>query len=297
MKTLTPLRYPGGKTQIYEYIKELVEVNQCRTYIEPYMGGAGVALKLLINGDVDKIMVNDFDKSIYAFWYSVINYTDELIDMIEQTPITIIEWEKQREIQNQREAIDDLLKLGFSTLFLNRTNRSGILKAGVIGGKKQSGFYKLDCRFNKISLIEKIKVISSYKSQIKLYNMDAVEFIKSSISRTKASLTFFDPPYYVKGSALYTNFYSHQNHVELKDTIKLHMENKKWILTYDLCPEIAELYSDFDSIEYALNYSVANKSKGTEYMFFSKNVNKGTVRELLNMQDLIERDKVYAYRR
>lgn len=286
MRTYTPLRYPGGKTQVYEYIRELVEVNQCRTYIEPYMGGAGVALKLLINADVRKIMVNDYDKSIYAFWYSVLNYTDELIDMIERTDITINEWENQRKIQDQKEEIEDLLKLGFSTLFLNRTNRSGILKAGVIGGKKQSGTYKLDCRFNKKSLIEKIKIIASYKSRIKLYNMDAEKFIKLSISKTKDSLTFFDPPYYIKGSSLYTNFYSHQNHVDLKNTIVSHIRDKKWILTYDLCPEIAELYSDFDNIEYTLNYSVANKSKGMEYMFFSKNVNKGRVRELLNMQDL-----------
>lgn len=283
MITYTPLRYPGGKTQVYEYIKELVAVNQCRTYIEPYMGGAGVALKLLINGDVRKIMVNDYDKAIYAFWYSVLNYTDELIEMIEKTSITISEWEKQREVQKKE--IDDLLKLGFSTLFLNRTNRSGILKAGVIGGKEQSGVYKLDCRFNKESLIKKIRLIASHKSQIRLYNMDAEKFIKLSISKTKDSLTFFDPPYYVKGSALYTNFYSHQNHVALKEVMTSHMRGKKWILTYDLCQEIKELYSDFDNVEYSLNYSVANKSKGTEFMFFSKNINKGRLGELLNLQN------------
>lgn len=286
MRTYSPLRYPGGKTQVYEYIRELVQVNQSSTYIEPYMGGAGVALKLLVNGDVKKIMVNDYDKSIYAFWYSVLNYTDELIDMIDQTDITIGEWEKQREIQFKKEDVEDLLKLGFSTLFLNRTNRSGILKAGVIGGRKQSGTYKLDCRFNKEVLIEKIKIIASYKSKIKLYNMDAEKFIKLSISKTKNSLTFFDPPYYDKGSVLYTNFYSHQNHVDLKDTIASHMEGKKWILTYDLCQEIKEIYSDFDNVEYALNYSVANKEKGIEYMFFSKDIQRGRIEELLNLQDL-----------
>lgn len=286
MRTYTPLRYPGGKTQIYEYIRELVRVNRCETYIEPYMGGAGVALKLLINGDVKKIMVNDYDKSIYAFWYSVLYNTDALIDMIKKVDISIEEWERQKKIQLCKSEIDDLLQLGFSTLFLNRTNRSGILKAGVIGGKQQNGMYKLDCRFNKESLIEKVKLISKFKSQIKLYNLDADVFIRKSISRTKKSLTFFDPPYYVKGSALYTNFYTHQDHVNLRDTIVKYMQGKDWILTYDFVSEIKTMYSDFDSVEYFLNYSAANKSKGKEYMFFSENLEKGKIQDLLNLGNI-----------
>jgi DNA adenine methylase len=170
---LSPLRYPGGKTQVYEFVRELIELNGSLTYIEPYMGGMGIALKLLLNNNVQKIMVNDYDKAIYAFWYSVLNYTDYLINLIETTPITIEEWKKQRIIQQNKDVSEDLLELGFSTLFLNRTNRSGIIKAGVIGGLQQNSDYKLDCRFNKDKIIEKIKLIASMKSRIKLYNMDA----------------------------------------------------------------------------------------------------------------------------
>lgn len=155
MKKISPLRYPGGKSQIYDYIKELIIANNATTYIEPYMSGMGVALRLLFNNDVEKIMVNDFDKGIYAFWYSVLNYTEQLIEKIETTPITIEEWKVQRDIQNNKDNCEDLLSLGFSTLFLNRTNRSGIIKAGVIGGLKQNSNYKLDCRFNRKKLSEK----------------------------------------------------------------------------------------------------------------------------------------------
>ncbi|HHJ7974476.1 TPA: DNA adenine methylase, partial [Streptococcus pyogenes] len=211
MKNVSPLRYPGGKTQVYDFVKELVNLNETTTYIEPYMGGMGIALKLLLNNNVHKIMVNDYDKAIYAFWYSVLNYTEQLIEKINTTPITIDEWKLQREVQKNKNNCDDLLTLGFSTLFLNRTNRSGIIKAGVIGGLKQDGNYKLDCRFNKEKTIKKIKLIASYKKQIKLYNMDAEKFIRLNITKTKNSFTFFDPPYYTKGPGLYTNFYNHEN--------------------------------------------------------------------------------------
>ena len=270
MKNISPLRYPGGKSQIYDYVRELVVANNATTYIEPYMGGMGIALKLLLNNDVEKIMVNDFDKAIYAFWYSVLNYTEQLIKKIETTPITIEEWKIQRDIQNNKDNCDDLLSLGFSTLFLNRTNRSGIIKAGVIGGLKQDGDYKLDCRFNREKIIEKITLIASLKKRIKLYNMDAEKFIRLNISRTKNSFTFFDPPYYKKGPGLYTNFYNHENHLSLAKSIKKYMSNKKWILTYDVSDEIFKMYSNLRSEKYYLNYSVTKPSKGIEYIFYSK---------------------------
>ena len=272
MKNYSPLRYPGGKTQLYQYIKELVKINEATTYIEPFMGGMGVAIKLLINNEVEKIMVNDYDKAIYAFWYSVLHYPEELIALIKTTPITIEEWQKQRDIQRDKDNCTDLLQLGFSTLFLNRTNRSGILKAGVMGGVKQNGNYKLDCRFNKDKIIEKVKLISSLKSKIKLYNMDAEEFIKLNITKTKNSLTFFDPPYFVKGSSLYPSFYKKENHIDLSNTIKKHLKNKKWILTYDVIPDIYELYNEFRNKKYYLNYSVSKPNKGVEYMFYSNEI-------------------------
>ena len=269
MRSISPLRYPGGKTQVYEFVRELIELNGSTTYIEPYMGGMGIALKLILDNKVDKIMVNDYDKSIYAFWYSVLNYTDNLIHLIETTPISIEEWKNQRRIQDNKNSSKDLLALGFSTLFLNRTNRSGIIKAGVIGGLQQNGNYKLDCRFNKERIIQNIKLIASMREKIKLYNMDAEKFIRLNISKTKNSFTFFDPPYYAKGPGLYTNFYNHEDHVSLSRTIKKHLKGKNWILTYDVVPEIFQMYNEFRNEKYYLNYSVTKPSKGIEYIFYS----------------------------
>ncbi len=111
---------------------------------------------------------------------------------------------------------ENLLNLGFSTLFLNRTNRSGIIKAGVIGGKEQKGEYKLDCRFNKADIIQKIRYIAAHKNDIVLYNLDTEDLIRNVINNLEhKSFIFFDPPYYNKGATLYTNFYKHEDHVSL----------------------------------------------------------------------------------
>ncbi|HHQ1233503.1 TPA: DNA adenine methylase, partial [Listeria innocua] len=239
-----------------------------------------VALKLLFNNDVKKIMINDYDRSIYAMWYSIINYTDLFIEKIENVVFTMDEWEKQRLIQKNKE-IADLLELGFSTFYLNRTNRSGIINAGPIGGKNQNGNYKMNCRFNSVVLKEKIRFISTYKNRIKLYNLDALDFIKKNIVRTKNSLTFFDPPYLVKGKDLYTNFYEFPDHVELSNTISKYMRNQKWILTYDVHDDIRRIYSDFEYFTYQLNYSAGSSKKGIEYIFLSDNLSSSEIEDYL----------------
>ncbi|GGA31407.1 DNA adenine methylase [Psychrobacillus lasiicapitis] len=282
MATLSPLRYPGGKDKTYNYVKHLVNQNNISTYIEPFAGGAAVALRLLLNGDVKKIIINDYDRSIYALWSTLLTNADSLISLVRNTPITMTEWYKQKEIQQEKMTADEL-SLAFSTLFLNRTNRSGIIKAGVIGGKKQDGIYKLDCRFNKEDIIKRIERIHSFRNQIKVCNMDAKDFIDNEIKYTRKSLTFFDPPYYLKGPDLYTNFYSHEDHVELANQIKSVMKNRYWILTYDIAEQIEELYKNNRATKYSLNYSIATPSKGQEFMFFSKNIEIGNINDFLNI--------------
>ena len=271
MRNYSPLRYPGGKGQVYSFVKELLIKNDILgcTYIEPYAGGAGVAMRLLFEEKVSRVIINDYDKSIYAVWYSILNYTDEFIELIRNIDISVETWYAQKEIQNYKSDLD-LLTLGFSSFFLNRTNRSGILKAGMIGGKKQNGKYKIDCRFNKDKLIELIEKIASYRERIELYNMDALEFIKIVKSRHN-QFYFIDPPYYKKGKELYTNFYTHQDHVDLSKYLKQNMRSKKILLTYDNCREIRELYKNYTQNIRLLNYYVQSKRVGEE-VFITQNL-------------------------
>ena len=287
MPNFSPLRYPGGKYKTSKYIKHIVELNNCSTYIEPFAGGSAVSLSLLIEGSVKKIILNDYDKSIYCFWKSVLDHTDELIYLVNSTSVDMKNWYLQKEIQQNKEQASTI-ELGFSTLFLNRTNRSGIIKAGVIGGKSQIGNYKLDCRFQKDKIIDKIKLISSYRECIELYNLDAIDFITKVIKRTRKSFTFFDPPYFEKGPSLYTNFYNENDHLKLSKTIQQDLKNRKWIVTYDNSSKIKDMYHKLEYFEYSLNYSAQNRTQGIEYMFFSNKTAMGTPESFLKVNSLLQ---------
>lgn len=270
----SPLRYPGGKYKIYNYIKQLIEENDCHTYIEPFCGGAAIALELLFDGVVKNVIINDYDYTIYCFWDSVLHKTDQLIDMILQTDVTLDEWYKQKNIRKDLENYSSL-EIGFSTFFLNRTNRSGIIdKAGPIGGFSQKGNYLIDCRFNKERLVKQIRKIGEYRDSINVYNLETLEFIDKIILKSRKSFIFFDPPYYRKGPELYKNFYNHGDHVNLSEAILKKLRNRKWIVTYDNVDDIKNMYSKVDCIEFELRYSLQNKRSGSEVMFFSKNITR-----------------------
>jgi Site-specific DNA methylase len=274
MKFYSPLRYPGGKGKTSNFFSYLLDYNNLKggVYVEPYVGGGSVALYLLFNEIVNKIVINDKDKSIYAFWYSVIHNTDSLCKMIKDTPIDVNCWKEQQEIQKHKDDVD-LLTLGFSTFFLNRTNRSGIIKGGIIGGYEQKGTYKIDARFNKENLISRIRKISEYAKDIDLYNIDAADLISEQKNiLPDNTLFYFDPPYYVKGKGLYMNFYNEQDHENLYKAIS-QIENQKWVVTYDYVPFISNLYNKYRIEEYYLNYCAQTVGKGKEYMIFSDNIN------------------------
>ncbi len=274
MRILSPLRYPGGKSRIAAFVKQIIKDNNLLdgVYVEPYAGGAAVALSLLMDEYVSRIIINDKDRSIYAFWYSVLNETERLCQYIEETPVTMDTWRMQREIQlAENKNTVDLLSLGFSTFFMNRTNRSGIIKAGVIGGFDQTGSYKIDARYKKEELIGRIRRISAYADRIELHNEDAVDLI-SRISKItpQNTIMYLDPPYYKKGRGLYMNYYNDSDHKTIRDVIT-NVNTIRWIVSYDNSTFIKSLYEDFRSQEFYLNYSANNNGKGTEVIFFSNN--------------------------
>jgi DNA adenine methylase len=271
MQHYSPLRYPGGKRKLAGFVRDAVILNDIQggTYVEPFAGGASVALYLLFNEYVNQIVINDIDRSIYSFWHCVINRTDELCDRIEQTGITMEEWERQKAIQLNKEHAE-LLDLAFSTFFLNRTNRSGIIKGGVIGGKYQSGDWKMDVRFNKVDLIQRIRKIALYRDRISLHCADSIAFVNDILPNIdEHTLIYFDPPYYNQGSALYVNHYTHEDHEKLARYIQ--QLNCKWMLTYDYTPQIVEMYRNVEKRLLTLSYTASQKVKGSEMLAFSNN--------------------------
>ena len=268
MPFYSPLRYPGGKRKLSNYMKLILGQNDLMGahYIEPYAGGSAVALALLFEGYASHIHINDLSRSVYAFWYSVLFETESLCRRIGETPVTVDEWHHQRAIQEHASEVP-LLDLGFSTFFMNRTNWSGIITGGMIGGKNQRGSYKLDARYNVQDLIDRIKRVASHRSQIGVYDQHASLFITDVLpTLPHNALVYLDPPYYSKGKDLYENDYDYEDHKSVADLVR--GMDQRWAVTYENTPEIVELYKEYRRIEYSLHYSAGERYSGSEVMFF-----------------------------
>ena len=271
----SPLRYPGGKAPFAPFIAKVMEANGIvgGHYLEPYAGGAGVALDLLFRGHASHIHINDADPAVYAFWASVTKHSEELLELLASTPITIEEWFKWRSVlREDREA--SLVEKGFATLFMNRTNRSGILKAGVIGGMSQEGAYKLDARFKKNVIAARIFAIAKRSQDITVYSEDSLSLLmRCKEFLPKESVIYLDPPYYVKGKGLYRNYYEHDDHVAIAKAIKDKDLKRHWVVSYDNVNEIRAMYQLVNTRTYGLNYTAQRRYVGNEVMFFSDNLN------------------------
>ena len=272
MSNHSPLRYPGGKSALYPVIASAIIASkkQQSVYVEPFAGGASIAWRLLLDGVVDQVIINDADKAVYSFWRTVMESTQWLINKIRSTPVTVEEWRAQRDILVKAKKYSK--ELGFAMFFLNRTNRSGILDAGPIGGYNQNGEYKIDCRFNKEALIDKILKIAKHRSKVKVYNQDISIFLKRFLPPCDGVhdvFVYFDPPYYEKGQRLYMNFFSSEDHARLRDAVA--QLDCRWIMTYDDKPEIDRLYESYIKSRFSINYSLSSKKKGGELMIFKDN--------------------------
>ena len=239
------------------------------SYAEPYAGGSGLALRLLFEGYVERIYINDFDKAIYAFWVSILNRTDEFCNWLENVEISVETWKHYKEIQRNINNASQF-EIAKATYFLNRTNISGVIKGGIIGGQEQTGKYKMDARFNKKDLIERIKRIAKLKDRIIVTNLDGLAFISKLNKKKEDIFIYLDPPYYQKGADLYMNFYSKKDHEKLSKMVR--SLQKKWMVSYDNHDFILNLYAEHRRIIYKLSQSASNRI-GDEILVFSEQLN------------------------
>lgn len=265
----SPLRYPGGKALLASAISTIIADNGYSDayYAEPFAGGSGAALDLLFSERVWKILLNDADFHIFAFWKSIINETERFCKKIKTVPLTIAQWKKQKKIFDDVDNCS-LFDVGFATFYLNRTNRSGILDGRPIGGLEQKGKWKIDARFNRTDLINRIEKIACYKGRINIYNLEARLFLAYLNNSTENIFVYLDPPYYKQGPELYLNFYTPDDHKLLAYYIQNQFRHP-WIITYDNSKEVAELYKIQKSLAFELSYSVNSHKTGSELLFFS----------------------------
>lgn len=271
MNSYSPLRYPGGKAKIYDQVKNIIKSNFTNPpiYVEAFAGGSSLALKLLFKEIVSEIHINDLDNSIYAFWYSIKYHKNEFISKINTAILTIDEWKIQKSIYKSTDNVS-LLDKGFATFYLNRTNRSGVLASGPIGGHSQTGNYKMDCRFNKINLITLIEKIYLQIEKIHIYNEDAKIFISKIDQAYNNAFIYLDPPYVNQGPNLYLNHFNESDHKELKTAVS--NLNNKWLVTYDNVNLINDIYSDYRRDLFEIKYSMAIKRTENEIAIYSNSL-------------------------
>jgi DNA adenine methylase len=271
IRHFSPLRYPGGKGRLSPFVQRVFEDNKLQDghYVEPYAGGAAIAISLLMLEYASHIHINDISKPLYLFWKAVLEDTDALCKQIRDRRVTVGEWKRQRSIlinfhEHSRSSV------AFSMFFLNRTNRSGIIHSGgMIGGHKQAGEWKLDARYNKAELIRRIEAIASYSNRIHISNKDAEAFLKNTTPKLPSkTLIFLDPPYFKQGHSLYENHYQDHDHIRLAGVFKKNLR-RNWIISYDNHPQIRKAYSGCRKFIYSLPYSAARRYDGSEVMFFS----------------------------
>lgn len=270
----SPLRYPGGKQCLAGFIQKLLAENGMLgcTYAEPYAGGAGLAMRLLLDGVVERAILNDKCPMVTAFWHTLFEHTDTLLQKISDTPVTLDTWKITREI-TQRPAEYNREEVAFALFFQNRTNFSGVINGGLIGGKEQKGRYKIDARYPKERLLALIETLAEHKEQVEIHNADALDFMKSSILPLgKECFTYCDPPYFEKGQALYLNAYTHDDHAAVADFLKSCPRSMRWIVSYDNAPEIVQLYKGRRIFSFDLPYSANVVRRGKELLILGQHV-------------------------
>jgi len=273
--TLTPLRYPGGKTKYTDLLVDILSINNLNncTFVEVFAGGAGAAISLLFKGHVNSLILNDLDVAIYSFWKAVKECPAEFVRLINSTRINIAEWRRQKKIYESKDT-SDVLALGFSTFYLNRCNHSGILEARPIGGMKQNGAYKINSRYNKTTSIAKIEAIAKYADYLEVFNLDWARFLELLKQKylDRNCLIYFDPPYYQKGPALYLNHFSHKDHEALRDAI---LEcSFPWVLSYDNHNNIIDMYRDHDCKLYRnrIRHTITGNTNAEELLISKLNL-------------------------
>ncbi len=291
MTFLSPLRYPGGKGLILRFVREIVLRNRLlgSTYVEPFAGGAAVALGLLRSGDVDQAIIGDTDPAIAAFWRAALQHPDELRELVETCEVSIDTWHEQAHALQHTDP-SETINLGFAAFFLNRTNHSGILRARPIGGLNQDGPYKLDCRFNKTNLIQRLDQVARLANRVTVHGGDAVELlVHLAFDNSQTTFVYADPPYLTKSTDLYLDTMTYSRHQRLASLLAA--TYSKWIVSYDCDPRIArDLYPKCEVLQFDLRHSAGRSHRGKELMVFSPQINPDAAAHLLNNSVWLRRD-------
>jgi DNA adenine methylase len=263
--TYTPIRYPGGKSKIYPVVDRILEATGLvgATWAEPFCGGAGLAMRLLLKGRVSRVLINDLDPAVFSMWVAIVERPAELCAFLRSTRPTVPEWERQHDYLVSH--AEPSLELACAALYCNRTSRSGILRAGPIGGREQTGSYGIDARYGVDGLCDKIAAISARSDDIFVSNMDAADFSAELLEGAdEPVMAYFDPPYVEQGPTLYERSLDVSGHADLaRNLSRLEVP---WMLTYDCLGSVDDAYRGYARYDLALGYSATTTRRTEEIL-------------------------------
>ena len=256
----SPLRYPGSKRRLANYVRQALQLNNIRPslYVEPFVGGASIGLQLMQYDLVDKVIFMDLDPWVASFWDTLFFDTEWLITKIRSTNVTLKLWNelKTGRPRSRREQ-------AWTCFYLNRTSFSGILekKAGPLGGQKQESEYKIDCRYPGERLIERIEKIANFRDKVwGVWNCsweDGITSIRKEQKQKKLppkdTFYYLDPPFFEEAEDLYRYYFDEADHIRLRDYLFEFKDN--WLLSYDYADQVNTLYGD----------AIRNRINGTNH--------------------------------
>lgn len=253
-------RYPGGKSKLIKPIFSYFNIDSSiEEYREPFFGGGSIGIEFLKRNKMKRIWINDYDKALSDLWESVIKHPDELKKLVMNFVPSVKEFDSIRNKLIEGN-VSDTVNNGFMKLAIHQISYSGLgLKSGgPLGGREQKSEYKINCRWSPSYICNKIDAINNLFADrnVQCTNTD---FSKLITDTSKKAFIYLDPPYYMKGNDLYYYGFSEKDHIRLMNLLK---ETKhKWVLSYDDCPQIRELYSWARIHSTEVNYSITSTIK------------------------------------
>jgi DNA adenine methylase len=246
--------YPGGKSRLRAEIIDRLELGAGVEYREPFFGGANVGLSLLPR--LGSMWINDRDPALVSLWLSVLHYPSELRDRI-------IDFRPSPEAFHRFR--DDLISLAKIPHRTERLIEVGFRKLATHGmsfsclGVKSTPRPQIEGKWNPSYICRRLESLHLQFStvNVRCTCMDFSELIRDE---TKEACLYLDPPYFGQGNRCYLYGFTLADHRRL--ALLLRHTPHQWVLSYDDCLPIRELYSWARIETVGVKYTLENKLAG-----------------------------------
>ena len=252
----TPLRYPGGKSRAVKHILPHIPEDVERV-CSPFFGGGSVELALASRG----VQVFGYDKmkQLVWFWQALCGNKHKLADEVEKL-------QEQYVIRNGKTVTgcskdsfhqyrEDLKTESF-TFSHERAAKYYVVNRSSFSGATFSGGWSeraSDARFTDSS-IERLRAFEAEN-----FRVDYADF-EDAIGWHSRAFLYLDPPYMLKGSqnSLYGVDGDLHDDFEHDKLHSLLTNRSDWIMSYNDCEKIRDMYCDHKIIEAKWSYGMGN---------------------------------------